>query len=163
MNILHVKGANNRISQYKHVFLNLFYKVDGYLHPILLDNFVFLVPSFFLFINILLSEIFYPSIFFTSMYICFFRKKKLMWNEILLLKYIHLFLQEPLFTFSSVFYMVMFWFLYNTEYYDNYFFYDECIICFEKKFMGTIFDCCPYVRLCKQCEEKVERCPICKN
>jgi len=70
-----------------------------------------------------------------------------MWNEILLLKYIHLFLQEPLFTFSSVFYMVMFWFLYNTEYYDNYFFYDECII----------------VRLCKQCEEKVERCPICKN
>ena len=151
------------INQYKHVFLNIFYKVDGYLHPILLNNFIFVLPSCFLFINIFLSEVINPSIFFMSTYIFFFRKRKLLWNEILLLKYIHLFLHEPLFTISSFYYMLMFWLVYNTEYYYNYFFYDECIICFEKKFMGIVLLCCPYVRLCRQCEKKIDRCPICKN
>ena len=151
------------MNRLEHIFLNLFYKVDGYLYPIAFNNFVFLAPSFFLFMNIVLSEFFYPSILFTVMYICFFKIKKNLWNEILLLKYIHLFLREPLFTYSSFFYMLMFCFIYHTEYYDNYFFYDECIICFEKKFMGTISKCCPYVRLCQECEKKIDRCPICKN
>lgn len=41
--------------------------------------------------------------------------------------------------------------------------YEECIICYESKFRVIQFECCPYVKICSHCFQKIDRCPICKN
>ena len=41
--------------------------------------------------------------------------------------------------------------------------YADCIICYESKFRVLQFKCCPYVKICQDCFQKIDRCPICKN
>jgi len=41
--------------------------------------------------------------------------------------------------------------------------YEECIICYETKFRVFQFNCCRCVKICQQCFEKIDKCPICKK
>lgn len=141
---------------------DVFQKIDAYIINIIDSDFIFYLPSFLLFANILMMEVFYPSFLFSLFYLMTIREYHLFLKQILSLKYIQLFLVEPLFTVFSFYHMSMFLFLCNTNFYDKYFIYDECIICFEKKLFGIVADCCPYVRICHSCNKKINRCPICK-
>lgn len=141
---------------------DVFQKINAYIINIIDADFIFYLPSFLLFGKILMMEFLHPSFLFSLFYLITIGEYHLLWKQILTLKYMQLFIVEPLFTVISFYDMSMFLLLCNTHFYDNYFIYDECIICFEKKLFGIIAQCCPYVRTCHSCNNKINRCPICK-
>lgn len=145
------------------VFRDLLMKFDFLINKFTMEKASLVLPSFFLYFMIFFFEVCFPSFLFIILYILLFNLKKYYWKELFMLKTIQLFLIEPLFSPLCFLHMSIYWVLCNVDFYNNYFLYDDCIICFEKTFMGVISQCCPYVRLCHSCQKKMSRCPICKN
>lgn len=145
------------------LFNDILLPFDNFISKFVNNGVLYFFPSLYLFILVFFSEILFPSMLFKIMYIISVKKKLYLWKGILMLKFIQLFLIEPLFSPFSCFFMCIFSILCNVEFYYNYFIYDDCIICFEKKFNGIISQCCPYVRICHSCNKKIARCPICRN
>ena len=135
----------------------------GKFNLIMIEKAWLVLPSFFLYFMIFFSEICFPSFHFIILYLILFHLKKHYWKEMFMLKTIQLFLTEPLLSPLGFYHMGIYWILCNAEFYNNYFFYDDCIICFQKTYFGIISQCCPYVRICHYCHNKIDRCPICKN
>ena len=155
---------NNHYSRFEIIlFRDFIQTIDGFFYDSLFNGTIISLPSFFLYAFIFIFECIFPSFLFIIFYLLSFQRKNQFWKELLMLKMIFLFWKESTFSPSSFSHLWHYWLLCNVNFYHNYFFYDECIICLEKRWMGIISPCCPYVRTCQSCQRKITRCPICKS
>jgi hypothetical protein len=146
-----------------HFMRDAYVTFDNFIVKTMEPKVAFHVPFLFLLITIALTELISPSMFHFMVYVLTIRNCDNMWKEILRVKSFSLFINQPLISLLSVFSMIIFILLWNTDFYFHYFIYQDCIICFEKVFFGHVFQCCPYVKVCHTCKKKLECCPICKS